>query len=277
MIDNKVVARSGVPRLLSLLALAAVGVAQQPNLQEIIQKSVAANQVDFKAAPNYNHKERDRGAKGSKLYQVSMIEGTPYQRLIEVNGKPLPASQQAEEEKKQQQAVQHRRSETSEERQNRIAKYEKQRKRDNDMMDQLTKAFDFTLIGQRKVRGFNVWVLKATPRSGYQPPNMETQVLRGMQGELWIDQQTYQWVKVTAQVVRPVSIEGFLAQVEPGTQFELEKSPVGSGIWQATHFAMKSNAKVFYMFNRASQDDETYFDYRRIGGSDQASAEASNR
>lgn len=277
MPDTNVVRRSALPLLLVLFASAAKVVAQQPNLQEIIQKSVAANQADFKAAPYYNNKERDRIGKTTKLYQITMIEGTSYQRLLAVNGKPLSASQRAQEEKKEREAVEHRRSESSEERQKRIAKYEKERKRDNDMMEQLTKAFNFTLVGQRKVRGFSVWVLKATPRPGYQPPNMETQVLRGMQGELWIDQRTFQWVKVTAQVVHPVSIEGFLAQVEPGTHFELEKSPVGNGIWQATHFAMKSSAKVLYLFNHASQEDETYFDYQRIGGSNESSAETLHR
>ncbi len=198
---------------------------------------------------------------------MTMIEGTPYQRLIAVNGKPLSAAQNAEEEKKQQQAAAQRHSESADDRQKRIDKYEKDRRRDNLMMQQLTEAFDFTLMGQHRVRGFNVWVLKATPRAGYKPPNMETQVLPGMQGELWIDQKSYQWVRVTAQVIHPVSIEGFLAEVEPGTQFELENSPVGNGIWQTTHFAMKSSAKILHMVHRESSEDDTYFDYQRIGTS----------
>src|SRR5438270_12294452 len=120
-----------------------------------------------------------------------MITGTPYQRLIAVNGKPLSSAEESEEKKKLQQTTQQRRSESSEERQKRIAKYEEDRKRDNAMMNELTKAFNFSLVGQQKVRGFNVWVLKATPRPGYKPPNMECHVLTGMQGELWIDQKTY--------------------------------------------------------------------------------------
>jgi hypothetical protein len=135
----------------------------------------------------------------------------------------------------------------------------------------LTKAFKFTLIGQRKVRGFNVWALRATPDPAYKPPTMETQVLTGMQGELWIDQKTYNWVRVTAEVIHPVSIEGFLAQVQPGTRFELEKSPVGNGIWQPTHFSMKSDAKVLYMFSKKSQEDDTYWDYKPVRSAQRAS------
>jgi hypothetical protein len=266
------------PILLVILALApAVALAQKINVQQIIQKSVAANQRDFKEDANYNYKELDRSPKGSKLYRVMMIEGTPYNRLIAVNGKPLSPDQDAEEEKKLQQTIQHRRSESSEDRQKRIAKYEKERKRDNAMMNELTKAFNFTVVGQRRIRGFNVWVLRATPRPGYQPANMETQVLTGMQGELWIDQKTYQWVKVTAQVIHPVSIEGFLAEVEPGTRFELEKSPVGNGIWETMHFSMHSNAKVLHVFGRESQEDETYFDYQRIPALSQVGTESSRR
>lgn len=251
-----------------LALLAPIGArAQQPDVQDIIKKSVAATNADFNAAPGLNYKERDRVGKGSKSYQVTMIEGSPYQRLIAVNGKPLSPAQAAQEQQKEEQVTASRRSESSGDRQGRIAKYDKDRTRDHLMMQQLTDAFNFTYIGERKVRGFKVYMLKATPRSGYKPPNMQTQVLPGMQGELWIDQQTYQWVKVTAHVIRPVSIEGFLAQVEPGTQFELEKSPVPGGTWQITHFAMKSSAKVLFMFNRSSQEDDSYYDFQRIGSS----------
>jgi hypothetical protein len=241
--------------------------AQQPDVGQIIQRSVAANQVDFDAAPQFNYKETDREGKGSKTYQVTMISGTPYNRLIAVNGKPLSKPQQQQEEKKQQQETSKRRSESASERQRRIAKFEKDRKRDHAMMEQLTKAFDFTYLGERQVRGFHVWILRAKPRRGYQPPNLETQVLPGMQGQLWIDQKTYQWVKVTAEVVRPVSIVGFLAKVEPGTQFEMEMSPVEASIWQISRFSMRSRAKILGMINRRSEENSSYFDYRRANDS----------
>jgi hypothetical protein len=229
----------------------------------IIAKSVEANQADFKAAPQYSYTKREKTSDGDKTSEVYMIAGSPYERLIAVNGTPISKQQEAEEQQKLEQARKTRKAETPDQRRQRIAKYEKDRQRDNAMMGELTKAFDFKLIGQRKVKTFLVYVLKATPRPGYKPPNIETQVLPGMQGELWIDTKTYQWVKVTAQVTRTVSIVGFLAQVEPGTQFELEKMPVGDGIWMPSHFAMKSKAKVLYLFNRASQEDDTFWNYRK--------------
>jgi hypothetical protein len=59
------------------------------------------------------------------------------------------------------------------------------------------------LLGEQKLGPYDVYVLRATPRPGYHPPNRDTQVLTGMQGMLWIDRNTCQWVKVEAWVVHP--------------------------------------------------------------------------
>jgi hypothetical protein len=247
-----------------LLAAAPTIAAKPPDVQAIIEKSVQANQSDFAADPNFNYKETDRVSGGSKTYQVTMIEGTPYNRLVTVNGKSLSPDQERQEIQKQRQVTAQRKAESPQQRQQRIAKWQQDRTRDNNMMDQLTKAFDFKAIGEGEFRGFRVWRLRATPKRGYQPPNRDAQVLTGMQGELWIDQKAYQWVRVTAQVIHPVSIEGFLAQVEPGTRFEMDKIPVEGGSWQASHFSMHSHAKVLFLFHRSSSADETYFDYRPV-------------
>ena len=37
-------------------------------------------------------------------------------------------------------------------------------------MQQLVDAFDFQLQGEQQLDGFEVYVLLATPRAGYQPP-----------------------------------------------------------------------------------------------------------
>ena len=124
-------------------------------------------------------------------------------------------------------------------------------------------AFDFRLIGMRRLNGYRVYELKATPRPGYKPIDRDSEVLTGMEGTMWIDQKTFQWVKVEAHVIHPVKIEGFLAVVEPGTRFEVEKRPVSSDIWLASHYSMSSNAKVLMLFPHRGQEDDSYFDYHK--------------
>jgi hypothetical protein len=229
------------------------------NADEIIQKSAQAIKHDWELAPEFECSERDREGGGTKTYEDLMIAGSPYQKLISLNGKPLARDQAADEEKKLEQAISERQSESPQQRAQRVAKYEADQKRNHQMMEQMVKAFDFAVTGETRLDGHDVYVLRATPRPGYQPPNMETQALTGMQGRLWIDKSTFQWVKVEAEVTHPVSIEGFLAEVEPGTHFELEKAPVAPGVWLPKHFAMRSHAKILFLIPHDGQEDDTYF------------------
>jgi hypothetical protein len=256
-------------RALPIILLWSVSVSGQDNVAMIIQRSVEANNRDWDAAPQFDYTERDQGPDGSKTHAVTMLYGSSYERLVAINGKPLSPEKQAEEQKKFEKIVAERRSESPEKRSERVSKYEAERKRDHTMLEQMTAAFDFKLTGEQNVKGRRVYVLRATPRKDYKPPNRDSQVLTGMEGRLWIDRATYQWVRVEAHVMHPVKIAGFLAEVEPGTQFELEKMPVSGDIWLATHFAMRSNAKVILLFRRRSQEDETYFNYHKAAGTSQ--------
>jgi hypothetical protein len=130
-------------------------------------------------------------------------------------------------------------------------------------MSQIVEAFHLRLLGRQMLGQRMVYVLQATPRPGYKPPNFETKVLTGMQGKLWIDTQTFQWVKVEAEVIHPVWIEGIVARVEPGTRFALDYIPVSNGVWLRKHFVMKSRAKVLLFFLRRGQADESYFGYEK--------------
>lgn len=245
-----------------MFALSVVLVFGRDDVAAIVEKSAETNNRDFQAESQFNYKQTEKLAAGTRTSQVTMIDGSPYTRLLAVNGEPLTAAQAAAEERKQAAAVKLRKGQSQSAREARIAKFKRGQQRNNLMISQLSKAFDFTMEREDKVDGFDVWVLKAAPRAGYKPPTMQAQVLPGMQGELWIDKKTYEWVKVVAQVIRPVSIEGVLAVVEPGTEFEIEKKPVADGIWQITHFSSHASAKVLHLFNHKEQDEVTFFDFQ---------------
>ncbi|HVI09235.1 MAG TPA: hypothetical protein VND65_13180 [Candidatus Binatia bacterium] len=239
-----------------------------------MQKSLQANQRDWEAEAQFDYLEQDCERDGKKTYEKTMMLGSPYQRLVEADGKALSALQQDEEKQKMQRAWTQRRNESPRARDRRIAKYESERRRDQMLMDEMVKAFDFNLQAEAKVDGHDVYVLQAKPRPGYQPPTLETKALTGMEGTLWIDKETFQWVKVEAKVVRPVAMGGILAKLEPGTHFELEKVPVAPGIWLPKHFAMASKAKILLFHNYENRQEENYFNFRRTG---RDAHQASNR
>lgn len=231
--------------------------------ETIIQNSVEANQRDWRAAPQYSYTETEREHGNSKTERVIMLDGTPYRMLLKAGGTALSPEDQKAEQAKLNHVKKERHAESSRHAEERKANYERDRRRDHLMMEQLTRAFDFTMIGEERLDDRDVYTLRATPRKGYVPPNTQARVLRGMKGELWIDKKTFQWVKVHAEVVSPVNIAGFVATVEPGTFFELEKRPVDGDIWLPSHFAVKSQSKVLLFFAHNTNEDDTFFGYKK--------------
>jgi len=144
--------------------------------------------------------------------------------------------------------------------------FQKDQGRDLRFIEEFTEAFRFHLIGMREVAMHHVYEIGTTPLPGYKPTDRESQVLTGMGGRLYIDRDTYHWLRAEAEVIHPVSIEGFLATVEPGTRFELDKAPVAPGVWLPTHFVMSADAKVLGLFHHRDSQNETYFNYRKSAG-----------
>lgn len=246
---------------LLLLGTAPNQASQQDDASRIVERSVEVLKKDWAAESRFNCSERDKDKNGIRTYEDIMLDGSQYQKLVAVNDQPLDTRQQAEQQQKFQHAAFERRSESNSQKRRRIARYQADRKRENELVTELSKAFTFTLAGNDKVDGHDVYVLNAEPRKGYRPPNAETRVLTGMRGKLWVERNSFQWVKVEVEVVHPVSIGGFIARVEPGTRFELEQVPVSDEIWLPSHFAVKSRSKVVFLFNHQTEEDDTYFNY----------------
>jgi hypothetical protein len=252
-------------RILVALALLAAPSANMatPDVSEILRQSVAANHRNLLAAADYDHCERVLTRDGTKTYDVTMVLGTPYQRLTEINGRPLSDGEQQREQQKLDAARAARERESADERATRLGKDDKDRRRNRLLLDQLPEAFTFTLEGEQKIGRFDAYVLRATPRRDYQPPTLEAQVLTGMEGRFWIERNSFQWIKAEAAVVRPVSIASFLARVDPGTQFTLEQTPVSPDVWMPAHFSMRTRGRLLLLLKQRTQMDATYYDYRR--------------
>jgi hypothetical protein len=132
----------------------------QENAASIIQHSAEANERDWAVVPEFDNSERDRTKDGDKTYSVTMLEGSPYERLIAVNGKNLSGAKEKEEQQKSEKAVAERQHESAYQRSRRIAKYQADRNRDHTLIQQTISAFDYRLVGKRNLDGFRVHVAR---------------------------------------------------------------------------------------------------------------------
>ena len=259
--------------LLMGAALTASGQAGAPKMDTatIIRRSVQAAESNYQSTPRYNYFKvvRDHNSQ-NRTYEEIMLAGSRYSRLVAVNGAPLSPDGEAEEQRKLEATARSRSRESAEERAKRVGRYEHDRQRDQDLLMEMVNAFDFTQVGEAVREGHEVYVLKAKPRKGYRPPNNRAKVLTGMEGTLWIEKNTFQWVRVEAEVIHPVSIEGFLARVQRGTRVELDQMPVTGGVWLPRHFAMRSHARILFLFSKNDEEDEDYYGYAPVPASDAA-------
>jgi hypothetical protein len=230
----------------------------------IIENSVEANAIDFKAQQDYSYLATEKEDGGPrKSYEVSMMLGSPYRRLVAIGGHPLDTAAQRRELEKMQKTLAERKRESQDERAERISKYLDEKQQENLMLAEMTKAFKFRLVGTEDMHGHEVYVFDASRNPDYKPINSKAKVLTGMRGKLWVDAKTYHWVKVEAEVVNPVYFEGFLARVDPGTKFVLDKGPVGDNIWLPTRFSVQVNSKILGLFSHNSSEQDTFSNYQK--------------
>ena len=235
----------------------------QLDAAEIVRRSVEANDRNYAALPRFNYLKVERVPDGgTRTYDELMLYGSRYSRLVAINGEPLSSDLQQEEQRRLDEATRRRSAESAAERAKRVRVYEQERARDQLLLNELAKAFDFTLVREERLGSWDAYVLKATSRRGYKAPDMRARVLTGMVGTLWIEKSSFQWVRVEAEVIRPVSIQGFLAKVQPGTKFRLDQEPVAEGLWLPVHYSMTARARVLFFFSRNSDEEESYSTYR---------------
>jgi hypothetical protein len=168
-----------------------------PSAAQVIQRAVSMNTADWNAQSRYSYREVDTRSKidgsgqvrvvQSKAYEVTMLEGSPYNRLIAVDNEAISPAQQQQERSKLHREIKRRQDESASERQGRISKYQGERSEEHLLMQQLVAAFTFRLSGSLQIDGTDCYVLDAVPNPDYEPPVARAKVLTGMQGRLWID------------------------------------------------------------------------------------------
>src|SRR6185295_15961419 len=100
-------------KLILILGAATCGwasVGSQIDPQDIIRKSLTVMREDWRQAPNYSHTERrEESKRGStakvKTFEVLMIEGSPYRRIVAIDDKPLPLGLKFDEDRKMQREI----------------------------------------------------------------------------------------------------------------------------------------------------------------------------
>ena len=185
--------------------------AQEPDANAIVRRSMERDWTDFASQRDYVYQERtefrdyDRSGKlrnkRSETSEILVLFGRRYERHIARNDQPLSAAEQRKEQEKLDRETAKRSRETAADR----ARWEKQRAEDRAFIREAPDAFLFRITGTDTISGQPTWILEAEPKPGYRPQHSRADMFRKVRAKIWIEQATYHWVKVEAQVFETLS------------------------------------------------------------------------
>jgi hypothetical protein len=226
----------------------------EEDAREIIRRSVAAEERNWKVARNYGFSERvvarvldPEGLlklKEVRIYDVMLLEGSPYRRLAGRDDSPLTSSDEKKEQQKLARSTAERRKESATERALRVSEYESRPEWQREAWHELPEAFDFRLAGEVTWEGNSVYVIEATARSAYRPRSRTGKVLVQLQGKLWVDKRDYQLVKAEVEVVDTISVGFFLVRLAKGSHAAFEQTRVNDEVWMPRRVQVSASARL---------------------------------
>jgi hypothetical protein len=254
-----------------LLWTASIAPAQtKPDADAIIRKSLERDFFDFNSVKNYTYVEREEvrqyDGKGkltkteSHTHEILVLSGSPYEKLIEKNDKPLSENDARKEQEKIDKEHAKREHMSASEH----AKIEKERQEERKYLREIPDAFDLHLLDDDRVSGLPAWVIEATPKAGFKFKNSKAKIFGKVRGKVWIDKGEYHWVKMEAIVNDPISYGLGLFKIAEGAAVKFEQKRVNDEVWLPTHIQIRGEARIAYMKKLRLEIELTYRDYRKF-------------
>jgi hypothetical protein len=161
-------------------------------------------------------------------------------RLVALNGQPLSAqASQAELDRL------HLLANHPEVQQHRKFREQKDADRVNRLMRLLPDAFVYHSEGMVPCAAGQCYHLSFSPNPRFTPPDVEAAILRGMAGEVWIDQAQERLARLDAHLISNVDFGwGILGKLDEGGTIKIEQADVGGRNWQVTLLKLNLRGKA---------------------------------
>lgn len=143
------------------------------------------------------------------------------------------------------------------------------------MLTSLPDAFLYTYAGtDRGPNGEELVHLKFTPNPKFEPPNHETAVYQGMQGDMIIDQRAARIAKIDGTLFKDVDFGwGILGRLDKGGKFRIIQKDIGGGHWEEVEETLQFEGKILLVKSLTIWSTETMYDFQPIS-SDLTTAQA---
>ena len=237
---------------------------------DIVKKSLDRDANNNERSKDYTflarQEEREFDSSGkvksteSQTFDISILAGRPYERLVAKNDKPLPEKEQRHEQEKLDRELAKRQKETPAEK----ARLEKERVGNRRYLREVAAVYNLRLLGTETVSGKLAWVIAAEPKPGYKPTLDRAKILTKIRAKIWIDQAEYQWVKVDAEAIETLSFGFGLFRIAPGGKLHFEQTRINDEVWLPSVLSASASARLGYLKKLRGDVNVTYRDYRKF-------------
>jgi hypothetical protein len=259
-----------------LLAFAALftGLLYAQDAREIVRRAVEADHRNSEAYRNYTFLQRnqvkdlDGGGKIKKsddrTWDVTLLEGSPYRRLVARDGQPIGEAEHQAEQEKLQQGIEERRKETPQQREERVADWRRKQDKQREPLKELPDAFDFRVAGEESLEGRQMWVIDATPKPGYKPKSSSASFLPKVKVRLWISKTDYGWAKLDMETLDTISFGAVLFRLARGGHLQVEQVHVNGEVWLPKRASVEASGKILLLKSLRAQYQFTFSDYKKF-------------
>jgi hypothetical protein len=239
----------------------------------VLRRALAEDTASAALARNYTYLEKQElrmrdgnqvKVRESNTWDVTLLEGSPYRRLLAHNGQLLSEADQRKEEDKLRLSIENRRHDTETQKQQRIADWQHKEERQHEPLHEIPDAFNLKFAPDESIEGHVVYVIEGTPKPGYKPKTKNAFFLPKVKGRFWITKDGFQAVKIEFETLDTISWGGIVARVSKGTRVSVELTRVNNEVWLPKRILVAGSARVLLVKGYTGELDLTYSGFKKF-------------
>jgi hypothetical protein len=208
---------------------------------------------------------------GSSTKVFEVYPGLPgedrYRRLIEEDGKPVPADKLAQKDRERQKEVEAyaRRVSTAPKQQKENEQQDKLRRQYSAAVDDLFRIYDIQMVRREPIEGHDTIFATLAPKPGVSPQTDDGKVMRHFKAKAWISESDYELVRVEIEAIDDLSFGlGFLARVHKGTTAAFQRRKVNDEVWLPEQVTWTASARVLLLKRLRRRGISDFSGYRKF-------------
>jgi hypothetical protein len=270
------------PVVLALAVQAPSLVAQDPplpDLREFLPKVRAHLHTGQRLQSQYTYVERRTELHLSPLGKLTrgptnVYEVYPgndliptYRRLIESDGKPTPKADLERDDRdhrrKVMEAVEKRQHESASDREKRLSRTGKDRAHEEQVFEDLTRVYDFALVGRQTIDGRPAIVFDFSPSPKAKALTDEGKLMLKVKGRAWADEDDCELARVEVEMLDDLSVFlGLAGKLYRGSTASLDRRKVNGEVWLPAEMTFNGSGRAFVRRFRLDTAIR-YSDYRK--------------